>query len=127
MKPERLVWVLLGALACTASESAAHHSVLGFDGARSVTVRGVVGEVAWTNPHVYIAVDVPEESASRWLIEAESPIVLERLGWKRASIRTGDRISSVGAPARDGSRTMRCQFVATPDGTQLPCFPPRVQ
>ena len=113
--------VTLCALVCS-SGAAAHHSVLGFDGSRQLTLQGVVTDVIWANPHAYLAIDSGRKDA-RWVIEAESPLVLQRLGWTRTSIRPGDRISTVGAPARDGSPTMRCQFVTVGDGLRLPCYP----
>lgn len=99
----------------------AHHSVLGFDATRSVTVRGVVSQVLWLEPHTHIAVS--DEAKQRWVIEIESPAVLQRLGWTRQSIQVGDRVWSVGAPARDGARVIRCEFVALPSGSRLPCIP----
>jgi hypothetical protein len=99
--------------------------VLRFDGTRPVTVRGVVSGVVWGNPHAYIAVDVPAsdgQAGERWIIESESPIVLQRLGWMEGSVKRGDRVWSIGAPAKDGERIMRCDFVET-SGVRLPCHP----
>ena len=102
----------------------AHHSVLGFDGDRPVTLRGIVAEVVWSNPHTYIAVDVVEGvERGRWLIESESPVVLQRLGWTRTSVRPGDRIVTVGGPSRQTERIMRCQSLMTANGMRLPCYP----
>ena len=107
----------------------AHHSVLDFDGSRGVTVRGVVTEVVWQDPHAYIAVHVQEgpERGRRWVVESESPVVLERLGWRRRSVRVGDRLLAVGAPHRRGERVMRCQTVTIGDGAPLRCYPERTQ
>jgi hypothetical protein len=107
----------------------AHHSVLDFDGSRGMTLRGVVVDVVWKYPHAYVAVDVQEgpERGRRWLVESESPVVLERLGWTRTSIRLGDRLLAIGAPHRRGDRVMRCQSVTTADGMPLRCYPERTQ
>src|SRR5215207_9569711 len=95
----------------------AHHSVLGFDATRPLTLRGMVTDVRWRNPHTYISVAV-EGGGSRaiWVIESESAVVLQRLGWSAISVRRGDRIHTVGAPARDGARLMRCQYVEAGNG-----------
>jgi hypothetical protein len=121
----RSVRYVLLVLAAGSAPALAHHSVLGFDSSRSVTVRGVVARVVWGDPHVYVAVDAGAVggSAERWIIEGESPRVLERLGWTQRSVQAGDRISSAGAPARDGTRMMRCDFVATAGDARLPCYP----
>jgi len=116
---------VLLALVAGSAPALAHHSVLGFDSGRSITVRGVVTDVVWADPHVSVAVEETshEGRAARWTIESESPRVLERLGWTKQSVRPGDRISSAGAPARPGERRMRCDFVATALGVRLPCYP----
>ena len=102
----------------------AHHSVLGFDTTRPLALHGMVTDVRWSNPHTYISVEVPDGgSRTVWVIESESAVVLERLGWSNASVRRGDRIHTVGAPARGGARLMRCQYVEAGSGRRLPCYP----
>lgn len=102
----------------------AHHSVLPFDGARGTEIGGVVTRIRWRNPHVMIELDVPggAGAAVHWLIESESPIVLTRLDWTPESIAVGDRLTIVGAPAKDGSPSMRCRHVTLADGRKLDCF-----
>ena len=99
----------------------AHHSVLGFDGSRSVALTGTLRAVIWENPHARLVID--DESGDRWTIESESPRVLGRLGWTPQSLAAGDRVSTVGAPSRTGARVMRCDFVQAPSGSRLPCYP----
>ena len=121
-------WPLLVCLLLAGVAVKAHHSVLGFDGTRPVTLRGAVAGVVWSHPHTYISVDVTEGAGrERWVIESESPVVLQRLGWTRTSIQPGDRIVSIGGPGRKGERIMRCQSVTTAKGVQLPCYPANTQ
>ena len=121
----------LAALGCalTVQPAAAHHSVLGFDATRGVTLRGVVHAWAWGNPHTHITVDVSDglERGQRWTVESESPTVLRRLGWSATSLRAGDRVEVIGAPALDGRRLLRCQSVTPPGGVRLACYPAAVQ
>jgi len=118
------VWSIVASVPLAGMLAHAHHSVLGFDGTRPVTLRGIVAEVVWSNPHTYIAIDVADGAErGRWLIESESPVVLQRLGWTRGSVRPGDRIVTVGGPSRQGERIMRCQSVTTANGVRLPCYP----
>lgn len=108
--------------------TAAHHSLLGFDGTRPATLRGVVADVVWGNPHTYIAIEVVDgPTPGRWLIEAEGAVVLQRLGWVKTSVRQGDHIATIGGPARDGALVLRCQSVTTASGAKLPCYPARTQ
>lgn len=121
-------WPVLASLFLAGVAVEAHHSVLGFDGTRPVTLRGVVADVVWSNPHTYISVDVVDGAErGRWLIESESPVVLQRLGWTKATVQPGDRIVSVGGPSRQGERIIRCQSVTTTKGVQLPCYPVKTQ
>jgi hypothetical protein len=87
--------------------SFAHHSTTMFDHAKSVVLNGVVKEVQWTNPHVGIFVtgttQANEESAL-WLMEMTSPGNLVRDGWKRTSIKAGDKVEVSFSPLRNGSK-----------------------
>ena len=122
------VWPVLASLLLAGAVAEAHHSVLGFDATKPVTVRGVVAEVVWSNPHTYISVDVTDGAEQgRWLIESESPVVLQRLGWTKTAVQRGDRIVSVGGQSRQGERTIRCQSVTTAKGVRLPCYPVKTQ
>ena len=58
-----------------------------------------------------------------WTIQADSPRSLESLGWSRSSLVAGQRISILGAPARDGSRMLLCESVIPDGGSRLPCLP----
>jgi hypothetical protein len=112
-----------------AASLCAHHSVLRFDSAHALTLHGLVTEVLWNNPHTYIAmhVDSGARRGQRWVIESESPLALQRLGWTRTSVRAGDAILTVGAADRKGERIMRCQTVSVDRGRSLPCYPSAVQ
>jgi hypothetical protein len=117
-------WLVVVSVLVAGTLAHAHHSVLGFDGTRPVTLRGVVAEVVWSHPHTYIAIEVADGAErGRWLIESESPVVLQRLGWTRMSVRHGDRIVTIGGPSRQGERIMRCESLTTANGTRLPCYP----
>ena len=113
------------ALAARASTALAHHSVLPFDGAHGTTIAGTVARVLWQNPHVLIALDVPNQAGAieRWTVESEAPRVLTRLGWMQDSVTAGRRITVPGARARDGSHALRCKSVQLADGRTLSCFP----
>jgi hypothetical protein len=121
LAPGAVAAVALAALAGQPLD--AHHSVLGFDGSRSVAVTGTVHAVIWENPHARLVID--DESGHRWTVESESPRVLGRLGWTPRSLAAGDRVSTVGAPSRTGARVMRCDFVRPSSGARLPCYPAR--
>jgi hypothetical protein len=92
--------VVLGSL-----PALAHHSFAMFDFSKSVTLKGIVKEFRWTNPHVALLVEgspTPGQPAEVWSMELTSPGNLTRMGWSRHSFKPGDRIELEFNPLRDG-------------------------
>jgi hypothetical protein len=85
----------------------AHHSFPAqYDASKPITLTGKVTKVEWTNPHIFIYIDVPDEttgSVVNWALEMGGPNALLRLGWKRDSLKPDDLITVEGSLARDGS------------------------
>jgi hypothetical protein len=116
-----LLTALLGALAC--APASAHHSFAVFfdseDGVMSV--RGIVTEFNFRNPHGVIRLNVQDKSGAvqEWKAETNSPSILERRGWKKDSLKVGDEIIVEGWRARDGANYMRMRKVTRADGTPI--------
>jgi hypothetical protein len=87
----------------------AHHSSASYDMEHPVNMKGVVSNMEWTNPHVFIYLDVKDDSGSveQWRVEGNSPNMLVRAGWKKEMIKAGDQIVVNGALAKSGSKVMR--------------------
>ena len=85
----------------------AHHSFPAqYDINQPVTLTGTVTEVQWTNPHIFIVMDVENAETgetAEWTLELGGPNTLLRLGWKRDSLQAGDVIEVEGSLARNGS------------------------
>jgi hypothetical protein len=94
------------ALIAAASPASAHHSFSAFDMANQKTVTGTVKQIDWTNPHIWIWVDVSNEKggADTYGFEGMSPNFLARRGWTRTTLRSGDKITIAYRPMRDGSK-----------------------
>ena len=98
----------------------AHHSFAMFDTANPITISGTVTAFEWTNPHVYIEVDVAEgQAAKHWAIELGSPSILMRGGWKFNTIKKGDKITAVVSPLRNGEPGSLLNRVTLADGRVL--------
>ena len=96
--------MLLVALALPLCPAMAHHSGAMFDPTRTVTLRGTVKAFQWTNPHSFIQLVVRgPRGQQEWSIEMGSPGQLYRNGWRPSSIRTGEQLTVVINPLRDGS------------------------
>ena len=117
----RSMFVLLAAIAAGALPVAAHHSFAMFDTASPLTLNGVVSNVEWTNPHVYIELDLaePVKGARHWSIELGSPSILQRGGWKFNSVRKGDKVTAVVSPLRNGEPGSLLTRITLPDGRVL--------
>jgi Family of unknown function (DUF6152) len=94
------------ALICGAATLAwSHHAAAPvFDLNAEKTVAGVVKQVDWTNPHIWVWVDVQNASGQvqTWGFEGMSPNFLTRRGWTRTSLLPGMRITVTFRPLRDG-------------------------
>jgi hypothetical protein len=99
----------------------AHHGASPYDSTKLTTLKGTVSDFQFINPHVIIAVDVPDEKGKieTWVSEANSPNVLSRHGWDRNIMKKGDQITLIGNRGKNGSKTLRLQKVILANGTEL--------
>jgi hypothetical protein len=92
-------------LVAFSGSAAAHHSFAMFDSAKEVVLEGTVREFQWTNPHTWIQLVVTEQGQPvEYSIEADSPNILSRRGWSKASFAPGDRVRITVNPMKDGSK-----------------------
>ena len=100
----------------------AHHAFAAeFDRAKPVKVHGSVVKMEWTNPHIWIYVDMKDEKGAltRWQCEGGSPNTLTRQGWSKDSLKQGDQVVIEGYRAKDGSNTCNSSSVTLADGKRL--------
>jgi hypothetical protein len=112
--------ILGAAVALAGVPAAAHHSFAMFDQSKTVTLTGTVSAFQWTNPHSFIEIDVPKGGATEhWSIELNSPNNLTRQGWKRTSVKPGDKVTITLNPLRDGKKGGLFNTIQLPDGKML--------
>jgi hypothetical protein len=94
----------LAVLVVAVVPAAAHHSFAAFDMTNQKTVTGAVKQVDWTNPHIWIWIDVANDKggSDTYAFEGMSPNFLARRGWTRSTLHTGDKITISYRPMRDG-------------------------
>lgn len=98
--PTALSIVIVGAAASTAL---AHHSVWGvFDPDDPFALTGVVTEVDWINPHVFLHLDVTDEqgAVTAWQLETVPTAFMRRAGINKAMLMgDGEPVTVTGIVA----------------------------
>ena len=104
-----------------------HHSGAMFDRNKEITIVGTVAEFTWTNPHSSFKVAAPgaDGKAAAWAIEMNGPNNMVRLGWKRSTIKVGDKVSVRINPLRNGQPGGWYLGITLPDGIVLGGEPPQ--
>lgn len=119
--------VLIAAALCVAPVAAsAHHSfAVYFDSTKEVTITGKVTAFRFTNPHGTIALEVTDAQGHvrEWRAETNAPVVLQRRGWTRDSIKAGETITIEGWPSRDGKPYIRLRSAKRADGSLIGSAP----
>ena len=122
--------VAIGVMLAAAHPSIAHHSRAMFDMTQNVTLRGVVTEYRWQNPHSHIVITVGSDATDpstvgTWDIEAASISIMVSQGWNRMTCKPGDLITIVAhptiaaRPSKNHSKSALLFYAIKADGTRL--------
>jgi hypothetical protein len=116
----KIIALAAAALSATALPALAHHSFAMFDNQKEVELNGTVKDFQWTNPHTWIQVVVPNDagtSTSEWSVEGGNPGDLARRGWKKTSLKPGDKVTVRIHPMKNGTNGGSLVGVTLADGT----------
>src|SRR2546426_11028233 len=100
----------------------AHHAFAAeFDSNKPVKFEGTVTKMQWTNPHVWVYVDVkkPDGKVENWAFEAGTPNGLFRGGFTKNSFLPGTKGVVDGYQSKDGSQRANGKEITLPHGRTL--------
>ena len=99
----------------------AHHGSQGYDFSKRLTLKGTVSRFAWANPHCQIFFDAKDDrdNVVNWAVELNNPGNLIRLGWTHVALKSGDEVTLVFNPGKEGKPVGICADVLFPDGRKL--------
>jgi Family of unknown function (DUF6152) len=100
----------------------AHHGGAVYDTSKMTTVKGVVTDFQFINPHSQIFFDAKndKDEVEKWIAEGNSGTALSRYGWKKDSLKPGDQITAIGNRSKNGSTTMHLRKLILASGEELP-------
>lgn len=99
----------------------AHHSFAAeYDSGQLITLKGTVSKVEWTNPHIYVYLDVKDAGGkvTTWSLEGYPPNTLKRTGFSRDLLKIGDEITATAYKSKDGSNTGAGREFTFADGSK---------
>jgi len=119
-RPSAVAFAVMAVAFLFGAVVSAHHSRAGYDSAKDklTTVNGVISEVLWRNPHVYIIWDVKDDKGTvmHWTGEFSSPATMISEGLSRTTFKAGDPLAITFMPAKAGTPQGLVIKVVRPDG-----------
>jgi hypothetical protein len=115
----------VAAAVVSGGQALAHHSGAMFDMTKIVTISGTVQQFNWTNPHSSFKVLVANAAGTEdvWAVEMGGPNNLIREGWKRTTLKPGDKVTVTVRPLRDGVPGGSYVGIVLASGTSLGDIP----
>lgn len=121
MKKNFSAVVLMVGLFVVCAPLFAHHGNAAYDYDKTVTVKGVVTEWIFGNPHCFVKFDAKDEKGEiqHWTVETGAAAYSQASGWSKTSLKPGDEVTVDIMPAKNGLPIGRMRRVILPDGKIL--------
>jgi hypothetical protein len=111
----------ISAMTAYVPSAIAHHSFAAeYDSQQLMTLTGTISKLEWTNPHIYIHLDVKDSAGkvTTWALEGYPPNTLKRTGFGRELLKEGSKITITAYKSKDGSNTGAGREVTFADGSK---------
>src|SRR5215831_17583760 len=102
----RLQLAAVAALSCALPIIAHHSFTAEFDSSKTVTLHGVVSKVDWINPHIFVYLDVKDESGktTTWALQSLPPLFFRGSGLTKDVLLNKQEVTVTANPAKDGTQ-----------------------
>lgn len=101
--------------------SMAHHTGSTLLSPTTVTLKGVVKNWLWSNPHCLLTLEVTQDNGQvvQWVAEAQAPNSIFPAGYRKNSFKPGDAVTVTLNPVTNGQPYGRIARVVLADGRTL--------
>lgn len=120
MRNRSAILFLIFGFSIISSPVFAHHGNAAYDYEKTITIKGVVTEWIFANPHSLVKVDVTDEKGTvqHWVLEGNAASISDA-GWHKTTLKPGDVLSFELMPPKNGALLGRIRRILKPDGTVL--------
>ena len=121
MKKRMMIVVVVAVALLTGVAVSAHHSGLTLFSEDTATLKGVVKNWLWSNPHCLLTIDVTgaDGQATQWVIELQAPNSIYPGGYRRTTFKPGDAVTLTVHPVKNGRPYGRIVSSVPADGKAL--------
>ena len=99
----------------------AHHTGATLLSETTITLKGVVKNWLWSNPHCLLTLETTGENgqAVQWVLELQAPNSIFSEGYRKNSFKPGDVVTVTANPVTSGRPYGRMAGVVLADGTRI--------
>jgi polyisoprenoid-binding protein YceI len=102
-----------------ANVSQAHHAFAAdYEAGNEGSIEGTITEVMYKNPHARYYLEVKNDGGGleTWDLQTMNLMMLSRVGWKKDTLKVGDKIKVDGILGRNNTKRMSINIVTRDDG-----------
>lgn len=99
-----------------------HHAFAAdYEAGNEGVIEGTITEVIYKNPHARYYLDVTKSDGSTeiWDLQTMNLMMLGRVGWRKDTLKVGDKIKVEGVLGRNGTKRLSINVVTFEDGTVM--------
>ena len=121
MMKKMMIVVGVAVALSTAAPVGAHHSGSTLFDESTSTLKGVVKDWLWSNPHCLLTLEATgaDGKVAQWVIEFQAPNSIYAGGYRRTSFKPGDAVTLMVHPVKNGRPYARVVSSVLADGKEL--------